>query len=119
MKIIEINNFKAFNSRIALIPTESKKSLLIYGENGSGKSSVFEAIKIVFYHKRMLSPHITTGAPRQQKENEERTFYDQLCNKKPSDPSLNSFSLSFNGTDFKNFNANEYLCFMLSNTILR
>lgn len=49
MEKIEINKFKAFNTRIALILEPEKKNLLLYGENGSGKSSIFEAIKLIFY----------------------------------------------------------------------
>ena len=48
MKIetIKINNYKAFygNHEIKL----SGKNLLVYGENGSGKSSFYNALNIFF-----------------------------------------------------------------------
>ena len=57
MEKIEINHFKAFRSRIALIPTTAHKNVLIYGENGAGKTSLYEAIVMAFYREKLLKPH--------------------------------------------------------------
>jgi AAA15 family ATPase/GTPase len=43
---IDIKNFKAFYGEYTIDLTESGKNLLVYGENGSGKSSLFLAIKL-------------------------------------------------------------------------
>lgn len=46
MKSLCVSNFKAFKESF-LLPLDGKSSL-IYGENGSGKTSLFEAIKLFF-----------------------------------------------------------------------
>ena len=44
---IEIKNFRAFKGEpIKIDLTKSGKNLLVYGENGSGKSSLFFALKL-------------------------------------------------------------------------
>lgn len=114
MEKIEITNFKAFKSRIALIPTVKRKNLLIYGENGSGKSSIYEALRLVFYHKRLLQPFVSRGASKEVKKAEIESFYRSFNNRKPTDaPSVN-FNITYNNYDFKNFDSLTYQCFMLS-----
>jgi chromosome segregation ATPase len=49
MNSIEIRKFKAFKDKI--IVNFENKNLLIYGENGSGKTSIYEAIKLVYREK--------------------------------------------------------------------
>jgi len=48
IKEIEINNFKAIFSREIISLGNSGKNLMIFGENGSGKSSICQAIELVF-----------------------------------------------------------------------
>jgi len=43
---IEIKNFKAFYGTYRIDLRKSRKNLLIYGENGSGKSSLYFALKL-------------------------------------------------------------------------
>ena len=43
---IEIKNFKAFYGTYRIDLRKSGKNLLIYGENGSGKSSLYFALKL-------------------------------------------------------------------------
>ena len=47
MKItkIEIKNFKAFRGPDVIDLGEKGQNLLLYGENGSGKTSLYEALK--------------------------------------------------------------------------
>ena len=47
MKKITIENFKAFSNKLE-ISFPNSENLLIYGENGAGKSSIFEAVKYFF-----------------------------------------------------------------------
>ena len=54
MKKIEINGFKAFGEPICLDFDREEKSIVLYGENGSGKSSIFDAMLIAFYRHRLL-----------------------------------------------------------------
>ena len=48
MDKIELRNFKIFNNRFTLDTTG--KNMLVYGENGAGKSSIYEAIEMFFFH---------------------------------------------------------------------
>lgn len=114
MEKIEINHFKAFKSRIALIPTANRKNLLIYGENGSGKSSIYEAIRLVFYNKRVLQPVIPKGATAEVKQAAEESFFRNFNNKKPVGEPVTNFTIKLNNDDFKNFDSSSYQCFMLS-----
>ena len=49
MKIIQIriNNYRAFYGTHTINLAENGKNLLIYGENGSGKSSLYKALKTI------------------------------------------------------------------------
>ena len=48
IKTLSLNNFRAFPGSATEKFTLEGKNLLVYGENGSGKSSVFQALKIFF-----------------------------------------------------------------------
>ena len=93
MEKIEIKNFKAFKSRIALIPTVNRKNLLVYGENGSGKSSIYEALRLVFYHKRLLQPFVSRGASAEVRQAEEESFFRSFNNRKPTGEPLVNFNI--------------------------
>lgn len=111
MEKIEINHFKAFGSRIAFIPTEQRKNLLLYGENGAGKTSVFEALKLIFFRQRLLKEKITIGGTPEQRQNDEEAFYKEYQHKGDTF----DIDLKLNGEDFKSINYAQYRCFMISN----
>jgi hypothetical protein len=46
---IKLNNYKAFRGEYDAIEIPPKNHLLIYGENGSGKSSIYQSLKDFFY----------------------------------------------------------------------
>jgi predicted ATP-dependent endonuclease of OLD family len=52
MKKIKLKNFKAFESEIELKNPQAK-NILLFGENGSGKSSIYEALRYVFYQEEI------------------------------------------------------------------
>lgn len=114
MEKIEINNFKAFNSRVAIIPTTARKNVLIYGENGAGKTSLYEALLLAFYHEKLLRPHLSVGAQPEQRANEEKDFYNGFNHKTPAGTPSIDFSIKINNTDFKTYNKTNYQCFMVS-----
>lgn len=113
MEKIEINKFKAFGSRLAFIFTPDKKNLLLYGENGSGKSSVFEAIKLIFYKERLQKNVMSVGATDEQRSAEEEAFYNAYRHKEGSNTPP-AIEIKINDVDFKDFNAEDYHCYMLS-----
>ncbi|MBW7869201.1 MAG: hypothetical protein H3C31_12865 [Brumimicrobium sp.] len=45
---ITLDNYRAFNGAYAPIAIPAKQHLLIYGENGSGKSSIYKSVKNFF-----------------------------------------------------------------------
>ncbi|MCS2412371.1 AAA family ATPase [Bacteroides uniformis] len=51
MDTLELTNFKAFLSPISI--KFEQKNALIYGENGSGKSSIYDAIKLWFHTQKI------------------------------------------------------------------
>ena len=52
MDILTLENFKAFASKVDI--NFSHKNAMIYGENGSGKSPIYEAIKLWFYTNKVF-----------------------------------------------------------------
>lgn len=118
MKKLVINHFKAFDSRITFF-CDNNQNLLIYGENGSGKTSVYEALRQVFYRNRLLKPHITVGASAEVRAADEQTYYRSFSHKQPIGTSLPAISIEINDTDFKGFDSSGYACFMISNADLK
>ncbi len=59
MKItnIEIKNFRAFYGTYQIALTKKGKNLLVYGENGSGKSSLYMALKLFFASQYYISTY--------------------------------------------------------------
>lgn len=111
MEKLVINHFKAFGTRIAFVLGNQRKNLLLYGENGAGKTSVFEAIKLVFFRSRLLNSKISIGATTEQRRAEEESFYQDYQHKGDVHP----LELKLNDLDFKDIARADYQCFMLSN----
>ncbi len=114
MEKIEIKNFKAFGGRLAIIPTTAYKNVLIYGENGAGKTSLYEAIMLSFYREKLLKPNLSVGAPAEQRANEEKDFYNSYNHKTAAGIPEIDFTIKINNCDFKLFNTGMYQCFMVS-----
>lgn len=119
MKQLEIKDFKAFKNRIFFDLGNTSKNMLLFGENGSGKTSIYEAMKLCFYWDRLLKPHLTIGASAEQKANEERDFFRSYNHRVPGGDPIINFSLKINGSDFKNLPRNDYQCFMVSSDDLK
>ena len=71
IKSIHIHNFKFFDEQPAIELGETGKHLLLYGENGSGKSSVYWALYTLFEcslkeDKDIEKYFVDTNDPRQQ-----------------------------------------------------
>lgn len=111
MEQIEINHFKVFGSGLSLNLPSPTKNLLLYGENGAGKTSLFEALKLIFFHDRLLRAEITIGGLPELRRNEEEAFYRGYRHQRDTA----DIELKLNGTDFRNINRSDYQCFMVSN----
>ncbi len=44
MERLELNHFKAFNNQLSL-ENDGAKNVLLFGENGAGKSSLFSSLE--------------------------------------------------------------------------
>lgn len=119
MEKLELNNFKAFNSRIAFILGATRKNLLVFGENGSGKTSIYDAMRLCFFRERLVKPHVSIGASFDQKANEERDYYRSYNYRTPEGVATTDFTLMINDRDFKSFVPENHLCFMISNEDLQ
>lgn len=96
---LKLERFKAFRD-----PTElnlGSKNVLIYGENGAGKSSLFQALKIIFHKDwifdREISTTVTDPLDRQNAENDVLAHYNYQLTP------LTNFTLEINGVDYKSF----------------
>jgi energy-coupling factor transporter ATP-binding protein EcfA2 len=108
MNSIEIRKFKAFKDKI--IVNFENKNLLIYGENGSGKTSIYEAIKLVFYREKLLSAITSqTGTPEEDIQLEKR-FWESYNNKINNE----EFEILINNTSHNNFTVENYQTSLVS-----
>lgn len=106
MKSLKLKKFKAFNEEISISLDE--KNLLLYGENGAGKSSIYEAIKVVFYHQRLESNIVSTTPEDQQQKR--RDFWSNYNNKIDN---LN-FEIQINDLLYSSFSSLNYQVYMIS-----
>ena len=60
---LHIERFKAFKEATDF---NIDNNLLVYGDNGAGKSSIFEALKLVFFYNRIKRTHRVGATPDEQ-----------------------------------------------------
>ncbi len=101
---IEIEKFKAFNNK--LIVDTKEANFVLYGENGAGKSSIYEALRIIFFKDRLI-PKAST--PEDQ-EAYEQDFWSKYNNQITND----NFILKIDGINYLDFDNSSYQVFMLS-----
>lgn len=96
MKILTLENFKAFLSKVDI--DFDSKNAMIYGENGSGKSSIYEAIKLWFYTDRVFdcrcNKALTSPADIQNDKNDILNSYNHQ--KSPG----TRFDMTMNGVHY-------------------
>lgn len=96
MKNLEVENFKAFLNPVTI--KFDSKNAMIYGENGSGKSSIYEAIKLWFYTDKIFeirrNKTLTTPADIQNDKNDILDSYNHQKN------SSTRFGMKFNGSPY-------------------
>ncbi len=105
---IELNNFKAHQNLLIEL-TSQNNNLLLFGENGAGKSSLFDALKLVFFYQRLidsLPEHNTQEETQQEIADYLRKFNNTITQ--------NSFEIKINDTDYKDFSSNNHNVFMLN-----
>ena len=114
MHTIEIHNFKAFGADgIIFGPTEPDltkrpKNILCYGDNGTGKSSVFEAIWWAFFSDEIIRNKVPNALIGEERENAIR----QIQLKYNNTITNADFLLKINGEDYKTFDKSQYSVYM-------
>lgn len=108
MQKININSFKAFKDSIE-ISLPANKNLLLYGENGSGKSSIFEAIRLIFFWTKISNQLNGAHTPEEQAQIE-NDFWSSFNNKITN----NDFEIKINNTEFRSFVNIDYQPFLIS-----
>ena len=109
MKSIEITRFKGYRNGIKL-GIESK-STLVFGENGAGKTSLYEALKIWFFKSKIASSLMAPGKTPEEREQALNDYLNHSQNvqeKKPFEIKINGFS------DNKDAGREDYRVFMIS-----
>lgn len=112
MDNLKIKDFKVFSAQIEIFL--DGKNILLYGENGSGKSSIFEALKIIFLRDILEKRRISITATPEEEVQIKNDLYNSYNNKNSTTP----FCLEINNTDYKLFDTNNYQVFMISPEIL-
>lgn len=114
MKKLILANFKAFGQAGAEFGGETSEgkpmNILCYGENGAGKSSVFEALKYVFHRERIererIAPHLTGQA----RENARQQVLINYKNKK----STSAVAITINNQPYTSFDTSDYHVYMIA-----
>jgi len=114
MKKLELINFKAHKKSddgktLQIDLTDSKNNFLLYGDNGAGKSSIYEAIKIIFFKDR-ISEEIPSANTEEEQEQIISDFWSQYNNKISNE----NFEININDSSYLNFSINHYQTFMFS-----
>jgi AAA15 family ATPase/GTPase len=109
---VRVKRFKAFKEETLF--DMGKHNLLVYGENGAGKSSLFDALKVVFFYKKLSDEHREGATPEEQ----QARFATYLSNKYDHRGTV-GFNIVVNTEDYKDFIEHEdypdYHVSMISN----
>lgn len=116
MNKLRLEHFKAFRDSAELALGD--ENVLIFGENGAGKSSLYQALKIIFHSKKMFESEIDYSKvvdPRDRKnaENDILSRYNYQLTP------LTPFLLEIDGTSFERFDTKGYDVSMISQEDIR
>ena len=119
MKKITLANFKAFGEDVVTFGGETQdghpKNILCYGENGAGKSSVYEAIKYVFHRDRIEREIIPASFQGERLLNAQRQILIDYKNRK----SATSPEIQINEQSIDVFDVTDYYVYMLNGGDIR
>ncbi|WP_305156560.1 AAA family ATPase [uncultured Muribaculum sp.] len=105
---IKIEKFKGFSSAVE-VNNMKDMNLLIYGENGSGKSSLYEAIRLTMYYNRLYK-NAVDGAIDPADEIRRRDNWLTKLAYAETPP----FIVEINNTTYNTLNTSNVDCYMLS-----
>lgn len=107
MERLELNHFKAFNNELSL-ENDGAKNVLLFGENGAGKSSLFSSLEYIFYRHKIESVNPMLPTADQQAE------LDAIRESYKNSQARVPFDLKFNGVDVFSVNTGPYQVFLLN-----
>lgn len=103
MKTLVLKDFKAFESlHFETSKDGTECDTLVYGENGAGKSSIFEAIKLFYFRERLLASAIPANIVGKEREDAIKAFNDEYLSE--FSPAA-TFSLEVDGEPYDANNA--------------
>ena len=110
---LTVENFKAFHQRLDL-DCPNNESVLIYGENGSGKTSLYEAFHLYYFKDKIFKERIPANVVVGRADEEDavvKSFSYDMTN----DPMV----VSIDGIDFSEYiSTDDEQVFLLANTDL-
>lgn len=106
---IKLFHFKAFKDEV-IFKFEGKNSL-IFGENGSGKTSLFEAFKLLFFYKKLERSKIAQSDTPEDENAKRNQLYESYRN--AYDTSVD-FSIQINGLDYTNLIRDDFRVFLVT-----
>lgn len=113
MKSIYLENFRAFKAPIEIKLSDSERHILLYGENGAGKTSLYDALELFFFYDE-LEKNAINGAIDATDEAQKRNDWlkSYLCKMASS----SSIIVKVNNENFNaNIDKSAYQILMLSN----
>lgn len=94
MRNLTVENFKAFHQRLEL-NSPNRENVLIYGENGSGKTSLYEAFRLYYFKEIIFKERIPANVV-EGREYEEDAVVKSFCFDRTNDPMI----LSIDGVSY-------------------
>lgn len=105
---LTLSHFKAFDSSVTFPFKE--KNALVFGENGSGKTSVFEAMKMAFFNEKLKREEIRSSDTPEEETEKLRQLYEGYRNAKSTTP----FSILINGVSYETLTREDYKVFLVT-----
>lgn len=106
---LELYHFKAFEDDVKF-KFEGKNSL-VFGENGSGKTSFYEALKLAFFNDKLESSKISSFDTPEDANAKRNQMYESFRN--ANDTSMR-FTIKINGDDYTVLARNDYRVFLVT-----
>jgi len=112
---ITLNDFKAHTDLVIDLnyKNKPKKNCLLYGENGTGKSSFYEALKLYFFKQRLIKESNINSFGTKRKQDIREYFLDLNNNKTNKDFEIIIDEKSVKGNEEDN-NTFDYKLFMIN-----
>lgn len=106
---LELFHFKAFESGVKF--QFGGKNSLVFGENGSGKTSFFEALKLSFFYNKLESSKLSSSDTPEDAKAKRNQLYESYRN--ACDTSVR-FSIKINGNDHTVLARDDYRVFLVT-----